>query len=72
MDSEDIAKLYGVRWDIKLLFKELKSEYKLDVPDTKNVHIIEFLIWTPILTLIAIKRIYSFVRNSIQDHKKGL
>ena len=70
LDSEDIAKLYGVRWDIELLFKELKGEYKLDVLDTKNVQIIESLIWTSILTLIVSRRICSFVRNSIQGNKK--
>ena len=41
LDPEDVAKLYGVRWDIELIFKELKSRYDLDVINTKNPQIIE-------------------------------
>lgn len=65
MNAKDIANLYGARWDIELLFKELKSKYSLDVLETKNVQVIEALIWTAILTLIVSRRIYSLVRNSI-------
>jgi len=63
LDAKDIATLYGARWDIELLFKELKSKYALDVVDTKNIQVIEALIWTAILTLIVSRRIYSIVRN---------
>jgi putative transposase len=64
LNAKDIAKLYGARWDIELLFKELKSRYALDVLETKNVQIIEALIWTSMLTLIVSRRIYSLVKNS--------
>ena len=67
LDAEDIAKLYGARWDIELLFKELKSKYALDVLETKNVQVIEALIWTAILTLIVSRRIYNLVRNSVSN-----
>ena len=67
LDTEDIAKLYGARWDIELLFKELKSKYALDVLETKNVQVIEALIWTAILTLIVSRRIYNLVRNSVSN-----
>ncbi len=53
LNAKDIAKLYGARWDIELLFKELKSRYALDVLETKNVQIIEAFIWTSMLTLIV-------------------
>ncbi len=65
LNAKEIAKLYGARWDIELLFKELKSRYALDLLETKNVHIIEALIWTAMLTLIVSRRIYSLVKNSI-------
>jgi putative transposase len=70
LNAKDIAKLYGARWDIELLFKELKSRYALDVLETKNVQIIEALIWTAILTLIVSRRIYSLVKNSISHPQK--
>ena len=70
LNAKEIAKLYGARWDIELLFKELKSGYALDLLETKNVHIIEALIWTAMLTLIVSRRIYSLVKNSIASPNK--
>jgi IS4 transposase len=70
LNAKDIAKLYGARWDIELLFKELKSKYALDVLETKNVQVIEALIWTAMLTLIVSRRIYFLVRNSTAHPEK--
>ena len=70
LNTKDIAKLYGARWDIELLFKELKSRYALDVLDTKNEQVIEALIWTAMLTLIVSRRIYTLVRNSTPHPEK--
>jgi putative transposase len=70
LNTKDIAKLYGARWDIELLFKELKSKYALDVLETKNVQVIEALIWTAMLTLIVSRRIYTLVRNSASNPEK--
>ena len=63
LEPEDIAKLYGARWDIELIFKELKSRYAMDVINTKNPDIIESYIWIAILTLLVSRRIYSIVRS---------
>jgi IS4 transposase len=64
LGPEDIGKLYGARWDIELLFKELKSKYALDVINTKNPQIIEALIWVAILTLLVSRRIYRCIRKN--------
>ena len=63
LEAEDVANLYGARWDIELIFKELKSRYALDVVNTKNTQIIEAYIWISILTLFVSRRIYSLVRK---------
>ena len=63
LSPEDVAKLYGARWDIELMFKELKSRYDLDVVNTKNTQIIEAYIWISILTLLMSRRIYNIVRK---------
>ena len=63
LGPEDVAKLYGARWDIELIFKELKSRYALDVVNTKNPRIVEAYIWIAILTLFVSRRIYSLVRK---------
>jgi IS4 transposase len=66
---EDIAKLYGARWDIELVFKELKSRYDLDVVNTTKPHIIEAYIWISILTLLISRRIYNIVRKHSPKEK---
>ncbi len=70
LNAKDIAKLYGARWDIELLFKELKSKYALDVLDTKNEQVIEALIWTAMSTLIISRRIYSLVKRNTAHPEK--
>lgn len=63
LSPEDVSKLYGARWDIELIFKELKSRYDLDVVNTKNPQIVEAYIWIAILTLFISRRIYNIVRK---------
>ncbi|HEY9246970.1 MAG TPA: IS4 family transposase [Candidatus Methanoperedens sp.] len=63
LSPEDVAKLYGARWDIELIFKELKSRYALDVVNTRNTQIVEAYIWIAILTLFVSRRIYSLIRK---------
>jgi putative transposase len=39
LEPEDIMKLYGARWDIELIFKELKNRDALDVVNNTNPQI---------------------------------
>jgi putative transposase len=66
---EDIAKLYGARWDIELVNKELKSRYDLDVVNTTKPHTVEAYIWISILTLLISRRIYNIVRRHSPKEK---
>ena len=61
--AEDIANLYRGRWEIELLFKEMKSNYQLDVIETKNQQIVETLIWTSILATIISRKLYNIIRK---------
>lgn len=45
LKPEEIARLYGARWEVEILFKELKSKCALDVVPTANPQIIEASIW---------------------------
>jgi len=42
--APDIAQLYRSRWEVELLFKELKSRFGLDEINTTDTYIIEALI----------------------------
>lgn len=63
LTPEKIASLYGARWEVELIFKELKSRYALDMIKTTNPKIVEALIWVAILTLLVSRLIYNLVRT---------
>jgi IS4 transposase len=64
LSAEDIALLYGARWEIELIFKELKSHYRMDQIPSANPEIVKCLIWIAILTLMCSRRILRLIRNA--------
>ena len=72
LKPEEIASLYGARWEIELIFKELKGRYALDMIKTSNPQIIEALIWVAILTLMASRLIYNLVRERAESEGKDV
>lgn len=62
LDAKDIALLYRARWEIELIFKELKSRYCIDLIPSVKPAIVEAFIWIGILTLICSRRIFLLVR----------
>ena len=63
LEPEEVARLYGARWEVEILFKELKSKYALDVVPTSNPQVIEAFIWIAILTLLISRKIYTVMRR---------
>lgn len=62
LSAEEVAKLYRMRWEIELLFKELKSHYALDQVRTTNPDVVEALVWSALLTLVVSRRLHNLVR----------
>ncbi|MGI0129771.1 MAG: IS4 family transposase, partial [Thermoplasmata archaeon] len=62
LSAEEVASLYSMRWEVELCFRELKSQYALDEFRTTNANIVEALIWSALLTLVASRRLHNFVR----------
>ena len=62
--SHDIARIYRVRWEIEMIFKELKSFFRLHEFPTSKAEIVEVLIYAAILSLVLNRKILSVLRRS--------
>ncbi len=67
LKAEDVAALYAARWEIELVFKELKSQYALDELGIRNARAVEALVWTAILTLVTSRILHRAVTRQITD-----
>ena len=57
----DLATLYRRRREVGLLFRELKTQYELDEFDTRKKYVIEFLLYTALLSLLVSRDLLDLV-----------
>lgn len=58
----DIQTIYALRWQIELLFREWKSQYRLDDLPSRRRVVVEALVYASLLTLIVSRRLLAAVR----------
>jgi putative transposase len=58
MKAEHFSAVYAARWEVELLFRELKSVYRIEHMPSANKHVTETLIYAALLTLAFSRRIY--------------
>ncbi len=63
LSPEDVARTYRARWEVELLFKELKSQYRIDELPSAKEHIVEALIYIAILTMTVSRLLLNAVRT---------
>ncbi|MFC7142915.1 IS4 family transposase [Halosimplex aquaticum] len=61
---DEIGFLYRARWEVELLFRELKSQYELTSFETGKAHIVRIQILAALLTLVVSRAIL----RTICDH----
>jgi len=66
MKARHFSSVYAARWEVELLFRELKSVYRIDQMPSGNRHVTETLIYAALLTLTLNRRLY---RELIRRHK---
>lgn len=67
LSAEDVARTYGGRWEIELVFRQLKSQLKLaDFPTAKKAAV-EALILASVITLFVSRRFLMELRRSHPD-----
>lgn len=62
LSPSDIAAVYAVRWEIELVFKELKSQYRIDQVPSRKRAVVEALIYAALLSLAASRALLQAVR----------
>jgi IS4 transposase len=64
--AEDVRATYALRWQVELLFKELKQSYRLDQMPSRKRRIVEALLYAAILTLVVSRRLLDLVRRRLK------
>lgn len=64
--AEEIARVYACRWQIELLFKEMKSHYRLEDLPSRKPHIVEALLYATLVTLVVSRRLLRAVRQALR------
>ena len=65
LDAPCIAQTYAARWQLELVFKELKSHYHLDEMLTTKAHIVKTLLLGAVITLLFSRRLLQAVRERL-------
>ena len=66
MDPHELAQLYACRWQVELVFAELKTHYRLDELPTRKPAIVEALILSSVITLLVSRRLLDIVRRRLR------
>ena len=57
LNAEEIGKIYAMRWDIEILFRQLKSQFRLEDMPSASQHAVRALLYATLLTL-AVSRAF--------------
>jgi putative transposase len=63
----EIATLYRCRWEVEILFRELKTQYKLDEFDMNKEHVMEILLYAALLSLLVSRELLDLVTEEAVD-----
>jgi putative transposase len=72
LSAAEIAQVYATRWQIELLFKELKSHYRIEDLPSRKREIVEALVYAAVLTLVVSRRLLAAVRAKLRSKRERL
>jgi len=67
LSAEEVARVYSCRWQIELLFKEMKSHYGLEGLPSRKDPIVETLLYATVVTLVVSRRLLRAVRQALRS-----
>ncbi len=59
--------IYRCRWEVELLFRELKTQYELDEFDTTKEHVVEILLYAALLSLLVSRELLDLATEQADD-----
>ena len=62
VDGEQMGTLYAMRWEVELIFRELKSQLGLGELSSSNPHVVESLICAAVIGLLQSRRLWQLLR----------
>lgn len=65
LSAKQVAAVYTARWQVELLFKEMKSHYRLAEMPSRKRPIVETLLLATVVTLIVSRRLLQAVREKL-------
>jgi IS4 transposase len=67
---DEVARLYGLRWQIELLFKELKGSFSLGDHNTVHEHVVRTLVYASLCALLIARMIcwYASQQHGLDWH----
>lgn len=65
LQPADIARAYAARWEVELLFEELKSHYRLDQIPSRKRHVVEAMVYVALLSLAASRALLRALRGAM-------
>lgn len=69
LEAAEVAAVYAARWQVELLFKEMKSCYRLEDMPSRKAHIVETLLLASVVTLLASRRLLLAVREKLRNER---
>ncbi len=64
LNVEQIARLYRARWLVELLFRELKTNYRMNEIPSKKRHVVEALVYAALITLLISRAFLEELRRT--------
>ncbi|MFB6295304.1 MAG: IS4 family transposase, partial [Halobacteriales archaeon] len=65
---DQIGTLYRARWEVELVFRELKSRYSLGEFETEKAHIVRIQVLSALLTLVVSRAILRALVDHAEEH----
>ena len=70
LSASQVAAAYAARWQIELLFREMKSSYGLEQMPSRKRHIVETLLYASVVTLVVSRRLLVAVRETLKATRR--